>query len=56
MKTKLKSAQEESILINLFSKWILLIYHKIWVCDVFLLKLYFMATTVFVIGFIAYVG
>ena len=27
-------------MINLFSKWILLIYRKIWVFEVFLIKLY----------------
>ena len=43
-KTKLKSAGYESILINLFSKWILFIYPKIRVCEVFLIKLYFKAT------------
>jgi hypothetical protein len=34
-KNKLKSTEEEPILINLFSKWILLIYHNIRVCEVF---------------------
>ncbi|WP_233260536.1 hypothetical protein [Paenisporosarcina sp. OV554] len=43
-KTKLKSAEKESILINLSSKWILLIYRKIWGFAVFLFKLYSKAT------------
>ncbi|KOR84218.1 hypothetical protein AM233_08970, partial [Bacillus sp. FJAT-22058] len=32
-------AGEQSILIS--SKWILFIYRNIWVCEVFLIKLYF---------------
>ena len=56
-KTKLKSAEKESILINLFSKWILLIYRKIWVFAVFLIKLYSKATFAFVyINFESYFG
>ncbi|QWG91682.1 hypothetical protein EXW40_21970 [Bacillus mycoides] len=36
--------RKDSILINLFSKWSLLIYHIIWVCGAFLIKLYFKST------------
>ncbi|KRF62508.1 hypothetical protein ASG99_24550 [Bacillus sp. Soil768D1] len=35
LKKNLKSAGEESILINLFSKWILFIKRKKWVCEIF---------------------
>ena len=45
-KTNLKSAEKESILINLFSIWILLFYRKIWVFAVFLIKLYSKATPI----------
>lgn len=31
-------------MINLFLKWLLFIYRKIWICKVFLIKLYFKAT------------
>jgi len=45
-KTKLISANKESILINLFSNWILYIYCKMLVCGIFLIKLYFKATNI----------
>lgn len=35
---------EDHILINLFSKWFLLVYGDIRVCEEFLIKLYFKAT------------
>ncbi|MDR4324523.1 glyoxalase [Bacillus pseudomycoides] len=37
-------------MIKLFSKWILLIYRKIWVYEAFLIKLYFKATYVNKLG------
>lgn len=43
---KLKSVGKEFILINLFSKRILFICRKIWVCEIFLIKLYFKATNI----------
>lgn len=38
--------KEESILIHLFSKWILPVYGNIRACGVFLIKLYIIATLI----------
>ncbi|PFO12700.1 hypothetical protein COJ70_24335 [Priestia megaterium] len=50
IKHKLKYAIKESILINLFSKWFFLIFHKVWNLEVFLTNFCFIVTIVTIIG------
>ncbi|PEU11207.1 hypothetical protein COL20_10350, partial [Bacillus sp. AFS075034] len=44
IKRNVHSRRKEAILIVLFSKWLLFIYCKIWVCAILLIKFYFNAT------------